>query len=987
MSAMTLDPGEEAGHGSGEAAIGQPLFTPTPERIAASQLTAFCRRLRAPDPAALERLAIDRNADFWTALLDWLDLPVEGEAAPAIAGDDIETARFFPNLRLNYAEALLRGAAETTGLRSVRAGGQATILTRGELRARVERLAGGLTALGLKPGDGVAAVLRNDVEAVVAALAVAACGGVLATAAPDMGAAMLAARLVDLEPRLLLTVLEPRSWDTGPPPVDRVAELARLLPTLEAVVALDQGPAPAIEIPLRRAADIPAAPLTAWPRLPFNHPLFVLFSSGTTGRPKGFAHGAGGTLLEHLKEHRLHGDLTVGDRLFFQTSPAWMMWHWQLSALACGGQIVLYDGPVEGPETLWRIVEREAVTVFGTSPPYLRLCASLGYRPGEAHDLSALRAVLSTGSVLQPDQALWVRDAVANVPVQSISGGSDMIGCFVLGNPNLAVWPGEAQCRSLGLDVRQAEDGELVCANAFPSRPLRLLADPDGRRFHDAYFARRPGMWSHGDRIEITPRGGVIMRGRLDGVLNIRGVRVGPAEIYAALAAVPEVLQALAVEQAGEEAGDEAMVLLIVLAPGAGLDAALETRIRRTLIAAAGQSHSPERIVAVAALPTTHSGKLSEAAAADALNGRPVANRGALRNPESLDAIAATAGGGLDLGEVAGETTVDWLMRLWASLLPTPPASPDDNFFDLGGHSLMAARLLTAVRRRTGRALPMAALLHAPTARALATAIDDPAWTTSGRLAPMAAGQGDPLFIVHSMTGNVLQLHGLARAMRSPRPVVGIQARGLEPGEAPFDCVQAMAEDYLVLLRSRQAQGPYHLCGFSFGGLVAYEMARRLEAAGETVALLVLLDSHVDKAMLPLPERVRLLGIRLAHHARRMAQIGPSGAARYFAARLRALAGNPDPAPPPEHEFPPRIQAVRDGILAATRRYRPGRYLGPVLFVRPRTEAPVDFDATAAFRGVAPNLKVVWAAGDHDTMIEPPHVDALADLLRLSLLE
>lgn len=982
---MVLDPDEKARHGNGAVAVGQPLFTPTPERIAASQLTAFCRRLGAPDPAALERLAIDRNADFWTALLDWLDLPVEGEAAPAIAGDDIETARFFPNLRLNYAEALLRGSSETVVLRSVRAGGQTTILTRGELRARVERLAGGLTALGLKPGDGVAAVLRNDAEAVVTALAVAACGGVLATAAPDMGAAMLAARLVDLEPRLLLTVLEPRPWDTGPPPVDRVAELARLLPTLEAVVALDQGPAPAIDIPLRRTADIQAPPLTAWSRLAFNHPLFVLFSSGTTGRPKGFVHGAGGTLLEHLKEHRLHGDLTAGDRLFFQTSPAWMMWHWQLSALACGGQIVLYDGPVEGPETLWRIVETEAVTVFGTSPPYLRLCASLGYRPGASHDLSVLRALLSTGSVLQPDQALWVREAAADIPVQSISGGSDMIGCFVLGNPNLPVWPGEAQCRSLGLDVRQAEDGELVCANAFPSRPLRLLADPDGRRFHDAYFARRPGVWSHGDRIEITPRGGVIMRGRLDGVLNIRGVRVGPAEIYGTLTAVPEVMQALAIEQAGEEAGDEAMVLLVVLAPGAGLDAALETRIRRTLIAAAGQSHSPDRIIAVTALPTTHSGKLSEAAAADALNGRPVANLGALRNPECLEAIAKAAPGGTGLTEVAGETTLDWLMRLWAGLLPTPPAGPDDNFFDLGGHSLMAARVLAAVRRRTGRSLPMAALLHAPTARALADAIDDPAWTASARLAPMAAGQGDPLFIVHSMTGNVLQLHGLARALRSPRPVIGIQARGLEAGETPLAEVEAMAEDYLALLRGRQPRGPYHLCGFSFGGLVAYEMARKLEADGETVALLVLLDSHVDKAMLPLAERVRLLGIRLAHHARRMANVGPAGAISYVAARLRALAGNPDPTPAPEHEFPPRLQAVRDGILAATTRYRPGRYGGPLLFVRPRVPAPVDFDATAAFRGVTPNLKVVWAAGDHNTMIEPPQVDDLAALLRGAL--
>jgi acetoacetyl-CoA synthetase len=725
--------------------------------VANSQLTVFGQWCEArtgqtlPDHAAMDRFSVQEFRSFWRYFLEWSDLPRDGAVDPVCVGDACETARFFPDLRLNYAECLLAGHPDQRVLTACHADGSHDRFTRGALRVKVARLATSLQRLGVRRGDHVAAIARNNAEAVIAALATAAIGATFASCAPDMGVPAILARFVPLEPVVLFGSLRAEPWDPGVPVAERVTAAAAGLPGLAAIVALDNGSHPAGEgtLPLHRLADLLRDAVgdedrPGWLRHPFNQPLFTMFSSGTTGAPKCIQHGAGGTLLEHVKEHRLHCDLGPGDKLFFQTSCGWMMWNWQLSALASGVEIVLYDGPLEGPNTFWRIVTEERVTVFGSNPAYLHFCEHAGFSPGRVFDLSALRAVLSTGSILYPHQYDWVREQVkAAMPLQSISGGTDIIGCFVLGNPDLPVHRGEAQCRSLGLDVRalpppddpEAQIGELVCANPFPSRPLGFHGDVDGTRFHATYFAQNPGFWTHGDLIEATPRGGWRLHGRSDGVLNVRGIRIGTAEIYRILGDIEEILEAMAVEQrAEEEPGGTRMVLLVVLREFLVLDNTLAKHIRSELARCGSPAFVPARIAQVEALPVTFNGKRSEAAARDAVNGRPVRNRDALQNPECLDAIAkhpvlfAPPAIGASRGLARGHGVItdgDGLRRELQAIceraLGVSPIAWSDNLLGFGADSLALLNLLLEIEHYTGHPLPLSAFLAAPSIDGLAT--------------------------------------------------------------------------------------------------------------------------------------------------------------------------------------------------------------------------------------------------------------------------
>ncbi|WP_434618564.1 acetoacetate--CoA ligase [Tabrizicola sp. M-4] len=625
-----------------------PIWTPDPDRQAAAAWTRFAAQAsrgagkNLSRPADLHRWSVTDPDAFWSLVWDFCAVPGQKGAVAFQPGTHMTEARFFPEARLNLAEACLAGdgADEVIVWRSE--GGEERRLTRAALREIVGRMQALLIARGVETGDRVAALIPNIPEAVALMLATAGLGAVWVACAPEFGVPAVLDRLTQAAPKVLFAV---GSYAHGGKTfflAEKVAAIVDGLPDLAALVQVDQGAALPGALPLVDALAQAATPLFA--RLPFDHPLCLVFSSGTTGKPKAILHRAGGVLLQHLKEHQLHCDIRPGDRVFQYSTTSWMMWNWHVSTLASGACLLLWDGAAmyPTPTALLDYAAEERATHFGTSAGWIDALRKAGAHPTATHDLAALRCLTSTGSPLTVQNFHYVHAAVKrDLHLASISGGTDILSCFVLGLPTEPVHAGEIQSPGLGLAVdvvdasgAPARRGDLVCRAPFPAMPLGFLSDPDGRRYRASYFDRFPGLWHHGDDAEWTANGGMVIHGRSDTVLNPGGVRIGTAEIYGPLAHFPEIAEAACIGQDHES--DCRVILFLRLSPGAELTGALQERIRQTLRREASPRHVPARILAVPDLPRTLSGKISETAIAALINGRAIGNADALANPQSL---------------------------------------------------------------------------------------------------------------------------------------------------------------------------------------------------------------------------------------------------------------------------------------------------------------------------------------------------------------
>jgi acetoacetyl-CoA synthetase len=635
----------------------KPLWSPSPERIAASNMTAFMGHLTArhgarfADYAALHRWSIDHVEAFWDAIWDFCGVIGEKGERILADGDRMPGAKFFPDAKLNFAENLLAREGTAPALLFNNEGVAGETLSWDELRARVARFASVLRRWGVEPGDRVAAFMPNCPETIVAMLAATSLGAVFSSCSPDFGVRGVLDRFGQIEPKVLVACDGYRYAGKVLPSHDKLAEIIAGLPSLRHVAIvpfIGEGPKG-----LDKAEDwktllagVPAAPLS-FARLPFDHPVYIMYSSGTTGVPKCIVHCAGGALLQHLKEHKLHCDVKPGDVLFYFTTCGWMMWNWLVSGLASEATLALFDGSPFHPSesVLFDYIDGAKIRIFGTSAKFIDAVKKSGFRPRETHALATMETILSTGSPLVPESFDFVyQDIKRDVQLSSISGGTDILSCFVGGSPILPVWRGEIQAKGLGMasDVWDdeghpvvGEKGELVCAKPFPSMPIGFWNDRDGARYRAAYFERFPGVWCHGDFAEITAHGGFIIHGRSDATLNPGGVRIGTAEIYAQVEQLPEIQEAIAIGQDWE--GDARVVLFVVLKPGLALDQALEAAIRKKIREGASPRHVPAKIVQVADIPRTKSGKITELAVRDVVPGREVKNKEALANPEALD--------------------------------------------------------------------------------------------------------------------------------------------------------------------------------------------------------------------------------------------------------------------------------------------------------------------------------------------------------------
>ena len=600
----------------------------------------------------LHRWSVESREDFWRLAWDFCEVIGEPGEGPFLEdAERMPGARFFPNASLNFAENLLRRSDPGEALVFHSESGERSVVSFEELRARVAALSAALRDMGVRPGDRVAAYLPNIPETVIAMLASACIGAIWSSCSPDFGARGALDRFGQIEPKVLFAAdgyfYNGKMHDLR----ERIAELRAGLPSIEEtiVVSFAHRNASPGEFLGRRFEELAQAGGEASPyfeRFPFDHPLYVLYSSGTTGTPKCIVHGAGGTLLKHLVEQRLHCDLRPTDRFFYYTTCGWMMWNWLISGLASEATLLLYDGSPAwpDPDALFDLAERERMTVFGTSAKYIDALSKQGVEPIRSHDLSSLRAILSTGSPLAPESFDYVYAKIKrDVWLASISGGTDIVGCFVLGDPTRPVWRGEIQAPALGMSVEVFDDagrpmregrGELVCTAPFPSMPVGFWNDPGDQRYLAAYFERFPGVWCHGDWVERTEHGGVVIYGRSDAVLNPGGVRIGTAEIYRPVELVDEVVEALAVGQEWQK--DMRVVLFVRLREGLELGDELRERIRRELRRQASPKHVPAVILQVPDIPRTKSGKIVELAVREVIHGRQVRNLDALANPEAL---------------------------------------------------------------------------------------------------------------------------------------------------------------------------------------------------------------------------------------------------------------------------------------------------------------------------------------------------------------
>lgn len=650
-----------------------PVWQPSAERVKNARLTDFVGFLNRrgdygqtdspPDYASLHSWSIENRELFWKAIVDYFNIAGTGFDLEIGVGlnemrppDPVNGPRWFPEARLNFAENLLRHRGEEPALISWNEEGRQQVISFDELYSQVAKLATSLRALGVTRGDRVAGFLPNIPETVIAMLATTSIGAVWSSCSPDFGVQGVFDRFSQIKPKILVATDGYLYSGKEINCVERLNEIVDRIPSIEHLIVVPYRKHD-LNLPNLSTAlmwdKVVSGDVTEieFEQLPFDHPIYIMYSSGTTGLPKCMVHGAGGVLLQHVKELGLHTDLRENDRILYFTTCGWMMWNWMVSSLSIGATVILYDGAPLAPRysVLWDIVAKEQVNVFGTSAKYIALSEKNGLRPIVSHDLSALKAILSTGSPLANHSYDYIYTSVKNdLHLASISGGTDIVSCFALGNPTAPVYRGELQALGLGMAVSVYDHegkpvvgnaGELVCTKPFPSMPVYFWDDPNGEKYKSAYFENFPQTWCHGDWAELTPHHGMIIYGRSDATLNPSGVRIGTAEIYRQVEQLEEVLESVAVgKELGNGAhGDVQIVLFVRLREGLKLDAALKDRIKKQIRSNTSPLHVPKKIIQIADIPRTISGKITEIAVRETIHGRPVRNRDALANPESLE--------------------------------------------------------------------------------------------------------------------------------------------------------------------------------------------------------------------------------------------------------------------------------------------------------------------------------------------------------------